>query len=202
MLNGNNFPQNVRALLLFCRRIATECFGWDGHCINACRYRLGKLWIDVVIKPVFIRMLRKRRLALWLLSCRCPISSYLIMWTIKLFQLESTERLLTDVSQCLLKEDYIKHPDKTFWNWVGQTCTSKRHWWGTYITAKPETMKTWALSLHPCIQIEADIARMCDKDILPLSLLREEEIKSMIAADTRDTEFNRKKHTMSLDPLN
>ena len=88
-----------------------------------------------------------------------------------------------------------------------QRCTYKQHLWRTGVVSDVLSvyhynMRLWDLSLHLCIQLEADIVGMCKKDIKPLTAPHREQMKSRIAVDDRDWKFIRKKLTLCTDHLN
>ena len=70
-----------------------------------------------------------------------------------LLYLRSIERLPIDVAQCILK---VMHHNKGIWNGILSDMfietTFMRYGDGKrgMIGIKPDTMKVWALSLHPC----------------------------------------------------
>jgi len=70
------------------------------------------------------------------------------------------------------------------------------------ITLKPETLKTWALSLHVCGQILEDFSILRENE-KPNFIQRthKEEAKGRISADQADREGLRKKLEMCINPL-
>ncbi len=56
------------------------------------------------------------------------------------------------------------------------------------ITLKPDTLKTWALSLHICSSRESDLSNMIDGDKMHVQSNHKEESKKRIASDAEDRE--------------
>ena len=185
----------------------------------ASKCRISKLWLDVVIKPVFIMMLyvRAEREGDWPLHLEAVelmmpyffASGHVNYSQFGQYYLRSMKRLPIDVARSFLKGEHVMHHNKGIWNRIWSDMfietTFMRYGHGKRgmigITLKPETMKVWSLNLHVCAQIQADIAGMCDKDVSPLSPHHKEEMKSRIAADARDRLLITKKLSLCIDPL-
>ena len=61
------------------------------------------------------------------------------------------------------------------------------------ITLKPETLKTWAYSLHACNRMTNDLNEMRDKERLSAQIYHKEEMPSRIKADALDRKAFREK---------
>ena len=70
------------------------------------------------------------------------------------------------------------------------------------ITLNPEALKSWALSLHVCGQIAADVAEMRDDEsVIRQASIHKEESKSRIQADAKDRQHIRVKIMQCISPL-
>ena len=67
------------------------------------------------------------------------------------------------------------------------------------ITVKPETLKTWALSLHVCV--EQDVDKLLEKNQNTSKEAHKEEMKARITKDGTDRESNPDKLKLCIDPL-
>ena len=67
------------------------------------------------------------------------------------------------------------------------------------ITLKPETLKTWAYSLHACNVIINDLNHMRDKESSSAQAYHKEEMQPRINADAQDR--NAPFEKLSIDPL-
>ena len=69
------------------------------------------------------------------------------------------------------------------------------------ITLKPESLKTWAHSLHTCNRLINGLNEIRDEEGLPPHTYHKEEMPSRIKADTKDRETLREKLELIIDPL-
>ena len=69
------------------------------------------------------------------------------------------------------------------------------------ITLRPETLKTWALSLHICSQLELDLEKLSEERKDVVQETHKEEMQSRIASDGKDREGIRNKLRLFIDPL-
>ena len=70
------------------------------------------------------------------------------------------------------------------------------------ITLNPKALKTWALSLHLCGQVAADVAEMRgDESVSRQASIHKEESKSRIQYDEKDRQDIRLKMTQCIPPL-
>ena len=68
-------------------------------------------------------------------------------------------------------------------------------------TLKPESLKTWAYSLHSCNRLINGLNEIRDEEGLPTHTCHKEEMPSRIKADTKDRETLREKLEFIIDPL-
>ena len=69
------------------------------------------------------------------------------------------------------------------------------------ITLKPESLKTWAYSLHTCNRLINGLNEIRDEEGLPPHTYHKEEMPSRIKADTEGIEILREKLELNIDPL-
>lgn len=69
------------------------------------------------------------------------------------------------------------------------------------ITLKPETPKTWVLSLHICSKLESDITEMVDGENNTTQNVHKGESQARIVSDGKDREGIRHKLEMCINPL-
>jgi hypothetical protein len=70
------------------------------------------------------------------------------------------------------------------------------------ITLKPETLMVWALSLHTCSRMEADLDELIENSTESEYSKYKEEGKTRIANDTKDRQCLMAKLELCVDPLN
>ena len=68
------------------------------------------------------------------------------------------------------------------------------------ITLKPESLTTWAYSLHTCNRLINGLNEIRDEEGLPTQTYHREEMPSRIKADTKDRETLREKLELIIDP--
>ena len=69
------------------------------------------------------------------------------------------------------------------------------------ITLKPETLKTWAYSIHICHSILNDLADMRDEKVSECQITHKEETNAKIKSDATDRRNLSEKLELSIDPL-
>ena len=69
------------------------------------------------------------------------------------------------------------------------------------ITLKPETLKTWAYSLHACNRVTNDLNQMRDKEGVSAQTIHKEEMPSRIKPDDLDRKALCEKLELIIDPL-
>jgi len=139
LLSGKKFPQNVRALRLVTEELLRSLFehnpGFTCYTdlmsaleIIACSSKTSKVWIDILIKPVFIMMqfVRAEREGHWLLhlhAMRQMIPYFFAAGHIHyarygLYYLRSMEALPDDVQQHFLKGEHVMRHNSGIWNGI------------------------------------------------------------------------------------
>ena len=228
MLSGKKFPQNVRALRIVAeellRRIVQEnnMASYDELILfldDVASSRTAKLWVDVVITPVFIMMqyIRAEREGDWPLHLEAVqqmmpyffASGHVNYARYGLYYLRSMEGMPSEVRDRFMKGEHVMHHIPGVWNgiwsdmFIETTFMRYGHSHGGIIgiTLRPDTLKTWALGLHIRSKLVEDIARMSDPDHEAIQDTHKEEQKSRIAADAVDRATIRQKLDRSIDPL-
>ena len=176
MLTGKNFPMNVRAMRLLAEELLRDVIS-KGKLRNhgdfmgvledlALNSRTTKLWVDVFIKPVLIMMLyvRAEREGDWPLHLQAVklmipyffASRHVNYARYGLYYLRSMEALPENVLKHFMKGAHVMRHIPGLWNGIWSDMyietTFMRYGHGKAgiigIPLKPETLKTWALSLH------------------------------------------------------
>lgn len=229
MLSGKKFPQNVRALRLVVEELLRSVFesvtikNYD-HLISildtlSLKSKTSKLWVDCLIKPVLLMMMyvRAEREGEWALHIEVvkQIMPYFFAAghfnyaRYGLVYLREMQKLPQEILTHFLKGNHVMHHNSGLWNgiwsdmFIETTFMRYGHTRGGIvgITLKPETLKTWALSLHICSQIEADIEKLCGKDKDIIQNTHKEEMTSRIAADSKDRQHIRSNLKLFIDPM-
>ena len=126
------------------------------------------------------------------------------------YYLRSMEALPAKVLQHCMKGSHVMKRIQGLWNGMWSDMfietTFMRYGHGKSgiigITLKPETLKTWALSLHTCSQLVSDISTMRETDRSSnTKTVHKEESKSRIASDKVDRQGLQRKLEMSINPL-
>ena len=188
MLTGKKFPQNVRAMRLVSEELLRNIINRGdvmsmedllAHLDAAARKsKTSKLWVDWFIKPVFLMMLYirtewesdwplhlvavKRILPYFFASGHVNYARY------GLYYLHSMESLHGEELLMFLRGEHVMHHVPGLWNGIWSDMyietTFMRYGQGPGgiigITLKPEMLKTWALGLHVCCQLEQDTVNL------------------------------------------
>jgi len=227
MLSGKKFPQNVRALRLVVEEVLRGIVGQlESHTelqehleVLSQESRTTRLWVDCLIKPVFLMMLfvRAEREADW------PLHLYAVKEMMPyffaaghhhyarygLYYLRSMERLPGDILHRFLKGDHVMRHKPGLWNGIWSDMfiesTFMRYGHGARgiigITLKPSALKRWALSMHACTKIVKGVADMTRgyKEVDVTS--HKEEKPSRIHGDNQDRSKIREKLQLCIQPL-
>ena len=126
-----------------------------------------------------------------------------------LFYLRSMEALSTKVLDLFMKGEHVMRHSPGTWNGIWSDMyietTSTRYGHGNIgiigITLKPDTLKTWALSLHLCRKLESSLSEMVDGDGGNVKIIHKEETQARISSDGKDREGIRHKLELSINPL-
>ncbi|KAG0723221.1 hypothetical protein GWK47_043072 [Chionoecetes opilio] len=206
MLSGKKFPQNVRALRLVVEEVLRSIIEQTPitrkHDLMsileelARRSKTTKLWVDILIKPVFIMMMfiRAEREGDWplhleALTLMMPYfyaTGHVHYARYGLFYLRSMEALPTKVLDLFMKGEHVLRHILGIWNgiwsdmYIETTFMRYGHGKGGIIgiTLKPETLKTWALSLHLCSKLESNLSEIVDGDGGNVQIIHKEESSS------------------------
>ena len=182
------FPQNFRALRLVAEEILRPVIS---HVISmdelmedletkATSSPTSKLWLENLVKPVFIMMVFVRAeregewpLHLWALQQMLPYffaaghHQYARYGT---YYLYSMEKLHGDVFEQFMKGEHVMRHKEGLWNGIWSDMfvesTFMRYGKGPQgiigVTMKPDMVKKWAYSMHICSHILQDLSDMAD----------------------------------------
>jgi len=228
MLTGKKFPQNMRALRMLAEEILREVL--DDHPLHskedlmkvlgelAERSKTAKLWVDTLIKPVFIIMMfvRAEREGDWLLhldAFKKMIPYFFAAQHIhyarySMCYIRSMETLPEQVLSRFMKGEHVMRHQHGLWNgmWSDMFIETTFMRYGHApagiigITLKPKTLKVWAFSLHACSRLEADLDDMIEKTFEAVDKHKEEG-KARIGNDQRDREAIREQLAKCINPL-
>lgn len=230
MLTGKKFPMNMRAMRMLVEELLRDIVGQGQlKCHDdlmavlddlADRSRTAKTWVDIFIKPVLIMMVyvRAEREGDWSLHLQAVklmlpyffASRHVNYARYGVYYLRSMEALPENVLNHCMDGSHVMRHIQGFWNGMWSDMfietTFMRYGHGKSgiigITLKPETLKTWALSLHVCGQLVGDIATMRENDKSSSNkTVHKEESKARIAADKIDREELRRKLETIINPL-
>ncbi|KAJ8351728.1 hypothetical protein SKAU_G00232040 [Synaphobranchus kaupii] len=210
MLSGKKFPQIVRALRMMAEedQIASQS-------------RTAKLWVEVLVKPVFLMMsyIRAEREGDWLLhltTFRKMLPYYFAAGHVNyarygLYYLRSMEKLPPHVQSHFLQGQHVTRNIRGIWNglwsdlFIESTFMRYGHSAGGIIgiTLKPEALKIWAVSRHICCKIESDMKEMEEEETntTEVHFYHKEEAKARVIADVKDRAGLRQKLDTCLHPL-
>ena len=183
MLLGKNFPQNTRALRIVVEEILNplvkESTSFDNLMDllkdKSQQSRTAKLWVECLIKPVFLMMMfvKAEREANWLLHLECVerilpyffAAGHVNYARYGMFYLQDMQRLPTEVLAHFLKGEHVMRHRAGLWNaiWSDMFIESTFMRFGKStgglvgITLKPSALSRWALSLHACSNLTKGI---------------------------------------------
>ncbi|PIK51925.1 hypothetical protein BSL78_11180 [Apostichopus japonicus] len=229
MLIGKKFPQNIRALRMLVEELLRPLFGKHNFQkmddllkeLNAlsARSKTSQLWVDCLIKPVFtiLRYIRAEREADWAVHLDTVNEMIPLFFAAghthyaryALYYLRTMERLPSDVCKHFKDGEHTMHHVSGLFNGIWSDMaietTFMRYGHGRRgivgITLKPETLKTWAYSLHTCNIVINDLDQMRDRDGPPAQTHHKEEMPARIKADAQDRNTLHDKLELSIDPL-
>ena len=140
--------------------------------------RTAKLWVECLIKPVFtiLRYTRAEREGDWPLHIEAVTEMIPLFFSAghihyaryALFYLRSMESMPDDVRNHFMRDEHTMHHTAGIYNGIWSDMaietTLMRHGKGRNgiigITLKPETLNTWAYSMHTCNEILKDLDQM------------------------------------------
>ena len=230
MMIGKKFPQNIRALRIvveeLLRPILTGDTVKDMHGLESIlsdisnRSKTSHLWIDCVIKAVFIMMMyiRAEREADWCLHLTAVkemlpyffAAGHVNYARYGLYYLRSMEAMPKLCQEQFLKGEHVMRHVPGLWNGIWSDMfieTTFMHYGHGKrgiigVTLKPETLKVWSLSLHICSRLEQDLSSFLYPDNDTELTGHKEESKGTISGDKADRESIRRKLQERIDPMN
>ena len=192
MLTGKKFPMNMRAMRMVAEELLRDVVGKSqlkGYhdFMNVLenlgsKSRTAKMWVDVFIKPVLIMMVyvRAEREGDWPLHLQAVklmmpyffASKHINYARYGLYYLRSMEALPANVLEYFMKGAHVMRHRPGLWNGLWSDMfietTLMRYGHGKAgiigITLKPETLKTWALSLHVCGKLLEDLSTLRENE--------------------------------------
>ena len=184
----------------------------------ATRSKTSKLWVDMLIKPVFLimRFVRAERETDWLLhleACKQMIPYFFAAGHVHyarygLCYIRAMEALPEEVLVRFMKGEHVMRHQRGLWNglWSDMFIETSFMRYGHApngiigITLKPDTLKVWAFSLHTCSTVEAALDEMLG-DSGDQGSEHKEEKKARIENDNKDREAISRKLLKCIDPL-
>ena len=223
MMIGKKFPQNVRALrivaeellkpVLLAREFDRFAQLDEYQADISRRSRTSHLWVDCVIKAMFIMMMyiraeREADFGLHMVAVKAMIPYFFAAGHV--YYLRSMEAMPQKCRDKFLKGEHVMRHIPGVWNGIWSDMyietTFMRYGHGKRgiigVTLKPETLKVWSLSLHICSRIEQDLQSFINPDENEKQDQHKEEMKGRIASDKSDRESIAKKLQNCIDPLN
>lgn len=229
MLTGKKFPQNIRALRIIVEELLRKTISNDGIQNMAdlqaaleqvaSKSKTSKLWVECLIKAVFIMMLyvRAEREGDWplhLVAVKAMLPYFFTSGHVNyarygLYYLRSMESLQEEQISKFMKGEHVMRHIPGLWNgiwsdmYIETTFMRYGHGPGGIIgiTLKPETLKTWALGLHICSRLQQDVYSLTGDEEEATQEIHKEERKARIEADAADRDAIRKKLELCINPL-
>ena len=203
MIIGKKYPQNTRAFRLLAEELLRPivetrnlaCFSDLQGVLDdiAARSKTSKVWIDCFIRCVcimmmFVRAEREGDWALHLTALRCMFpysfaSGHVNYARYGLYYLLFMESMPEDCCSRFMNGEHVMRHNGGIWNAIWNDMfietTFMRYDHGNKmiigITMKPETLKTWSLSLHICSRLEEDIRSLTTEDAEVIQYSHKEE---------------------------
>ncbi len=185
MLTGKKYPQNVRALRLLVEELLRPLFDkFEFECQAdllkaldevSSRSRTARLWVDCLIRPVFtiLKYTRAEREGDWALHIAAVNEMMPLFFAAGhtnyarygLYYVRSMEAMPDDVRSHFMKGEHTMHHKEGLFNgiWSDMAIESTFMRYGHSrggiigITLQPNTLETWAYSLHSCNDIVNDL---------------------------------------------
>ena len=170
--------------------------------IRAEKSRTTRLWLDMLIKPVFLMMLfcraeKEDECPFHLLSVKDMLPYYFAAGhqnysQCGMYYLRQAEALGGELLERILKGERVTHHIQGVWNGIW-SCMMIESGFLRYgkgpsgiigITLPPNTLEIWALSLHICSILSKDIHEMTDEE--SSVTFHKEEISGCCNADAKD----------------
>ncbi len=229
MLSGKKYPDNVRALRMLVEEILRPVIAKHQitsmtelqHILHdvSLQSRTAKLWVECLIDPVFIIMkyVRAEREADWPLHLATvkemlPLffaAGHMNYTRYGLYYLRSMEEMPSNVKEQFLKGQHTMHHKAGLFNGIWSDMvietTYMRFGHGQSgiigLTLKPETLKTWAYSLHTCNNVTEGLNALREHEQSSTSSQHKEEMKARIGSDGKDRQLVREKLELCIDPI-
>ena len=232
MLIGKKFPDNVRALRMLTEGLLQRVFQENPEmsCMDDLLHvlsnlsnssRTAKLWVTCVIYPVLtmMRYIRAEREGDWSLHVATvremmPLffaASHTNYARYGMYYLRTIEQLPDDVHKHFNKGEHTMHHNAGINNgiWSDMTIETTFMWYGhghsgiIGVTLKPETVTTWAYSMHACNTLvsKVDLMRHTEQHEQVTQLHHKEESKSRIKLNKADRQVLHDKLEICIDPL-
>ena len=227
MLMGKKFPMCLRALRMVVEAILAPIIkfanGYDDLLQileeRALQSRTCKLWLDCLVKPMFIMMayVRAEREGDWALhveSVKAMIPYFFVAGHNNYARsgtvyLRTIEKLPDDVLVHFLNGEHVMRHVPGLWNGIWSDMfiesTFMRYGHGKAgivgITLKPETLKTWALSRHICSRLVDNMNSLQKETKDQCQVTHKEEGKSRVQCDQKDRDGIKQKISMCINPL-
>ena len=229
MMSGKKYPQNVRALRIVSEELlrpvlsANKVDDFDEleQLLSdiSSRSKTSRLWIDCVIRAVFIMMMyiRAEREGDWglhLVAVKAMIPYFFSAGHFNyarygLYYLRSMEAMPVNCRDQFIKGEHTMHHIPGNWNGIWSDMyietTFMRYGHGKRgiigVTLKPETLKIWSLSLHICSRLEQDLVCLTEPTDNGKQDKHKEESKGRIDSDMLDRDSIRRKLQECIDPM-
>ena len=226
MLIGKKYPQNLRALRMLVEELLRPLLK-DGKIDSHSKLmsvleeksnssRTTKLWVDVLIKPIFLCLLfvRAEREGDWPLHLEAVQNMIPLFFAAGhvnyarwgLYYLRSMEALPEDVQYHFMKGEHTVQLSDAVWAgvWSDMAIEVSYMRFGKGVagiigqSTNMETVKVWAYSLNACCEVVECLESMENKSSSPDNAHKEEK-KSRILQDHVDRNVLRKRLEVSID---
>ena len=231
MLTGRKYPDNVRALRMLVEEIIrplfpTQNLGCMADLLQALddaasHSRTATLWVNCLIKSVFtiMKYIRAEREADWCLHLACDREMMPLFFAAShcnyarygLYYIRTMAAMPEDVRQHFVNGEHTMHHNpglfNGIWSDMAIETTFMRYGHGQSgiigITLRPETLKTWAYSLHACNTVVSNLDAMRTQEkFVPTSQTHHKEEAKARTERTKDRKALRDKLEVCIDPLN
>ena len=229
MLIGKKFPENVRVLRMLVEELLRPVFARHQlNCMDdlkkvledaSLQSRTAKLWVNCLIYPVFtiMKYVRAEREADWPLHLATvkemvPLffaAGHVHYARYGLFYLRSMEAMPEEVRTHFMKGQHTMHHNaglfNGIWSDMAIETTFMRYGHGQSgiigITLRPETLKTWAYSIHACNKLVHGLDLMRSQEPHSSQTHHKEEMKGRVKLDCKDRKTLQDKLQICIDPL-
>ena len=226
MLTGKKYPQNLRALRMLVEEVLRPLLK-NGKITSHSKLmnvleeksnasRTTKLWVDVLIKPMFLSLLfvRAEREGDWPLHLEAVQNMIPLFFAAGhvnyarwgLYYLRSMEALPDDVRYHFMKGEHTVQLSDAVWSgiWSDMAIETSYMRFGKGSagiigqSTNMETIKVWAYSMNACCEVVECLERM-ENEASSANNAHKEEKKSRISQDGADRDVLRKRLEYSID---